>query len=113
MTGRINNIDAIFLAEAIPGGGGRCARDGNAALALLLHPVHGGCAFVHRADLVGHTRIEQDALGRRGLSRVDVRHDPDVAGVFEFEYATHSWLSGLFLPCPICYCFRHVPAFFP
>jgi hypothetical protein len=34
---------------------------------------------VNFADLVRNTRIEQDALGRRGLTRVDVRHDPDVS----------------------------------
>src|SRR5712692_7308133 len=87
---RIDDIDAVFLVEAVPGRRRRRARDGDAALAFLLHPVHGGRAFVHRTDLVGHTRIEQDALGRRGLSGVDVRHDPDVAGVFEFVYPGHN-----------------------
>ena len=82
---RINDIDAILFAKAIPAGGGRRAGDRDAALALLLHPVHGGGAFIHGTDLVGHTRIEQDAFRRRGLTRVDVRHDPDVARVFEFE----------------------------
>ena len=33
------------------------------------------------AHLVGHARVEQDALGGRGLPRVDVRHDPDVPGL--------------------------------
>src|SRR6266849_6436172 len=48
----INDIDAIPLAEAIPRGSRSRARDGDAALALLLHPVHGGRAFIHRTDLV-------------------------------------------------------------
>ncbi len=59
---RINNIDAIFLVVTIPGSGRRSGRNRDAAFALLLHPVHGGRTFIHRTDLVSHTRIEQDAL---------------------------------------------------
>lgn len=31
------------------------------------------------AELVVDARVEQDALGRRGLAGIDVRHDADVA----------------------------------
>src|SRR5690349_17605948 len=106
MAGSINNIDAILFAEAVPGRGGRRAGDGDAALALLLHPVHGGRAFIHRTDLVGHTRVIKDALGRRGLAGVDVRHDPDIAGVFEFVCSSHG-PSSLFISGPYCNCFAH------
>jgi hypothetical protein len=34
---------------------------------------------VDLTDLVGDAGVEQDALGRRGLASVDVRHDADVA----------------------------------
>jgi hypothetical protein len=44
---------------------------------------------VHLADLVGATGVVEDALGRRRLSGVDVRHDPDVAGLLERELAWH------------------------
>jgi len=53
--------------------------------ALLLHPVHGGRALVDLTDLVVDARVEQDPLGGRGLARVDVRHDPDVADLGEIE----------------------------
>jgi hypothetical protein len=33
---------------------------------------------MHLADTVGDARIEEDALGRRRLASVNVRHDPDV-----------------------------------
>src|SRR5258708_33921812 len=82
VAGRINNVDAVFFVVAGPAGGGGGRGGGDGAAALLLHPVHGGRAFVHRTNLVGDTGIEQDALGRRGLSGVDVRHNPDIAGVF-------------------------------
>src|SRR6202158_4153261 len=119
---RINNIDAVFLIEAIPRSGRRRARNRDAALALLLHPVHGGRAFIHRTDLVGHTRIEQDALRRRRFSGVDVRHDPDVARVFEFEYPGHFIFSSPFaqkfaltsdnarMPCSLPPCGARLPS---
>jgi hypothetical protein len=44
---------------ALRGGG----RDRDAALLLLLHPVHGRFALVHFADLIVLTRVEEDALG--------------------------------------------------
>src|SRR4029077_5364558 len=106
VTGSVDNIDAILFAEAVPCGRGGGAGDGDAALALLLHPVHGGGAFIHRTDLVGHTGVEQDALGRRGFSGVDVRHDPDVARIFEFESPPHS-SSSLLFSRTICYRFSH------
>src|SRR5690349_13688466 len=69
--------------EAVGGGAG----DGDAALLLLLHPVHRRGAFMHLADLVRDARVVEDALGARGLARVDVRHDPDVAGALEADFA--------------------------
>ena len=57
----------------------RGRRDRDAALLLLLHPVHRGRALVDLADLVGLTGVVEDPLGRGRLARVDVRHDPDVA----------------------------------
>src|SRR2546422_326839 len=56
---------------------------------ILFTPVHHGVAFVHFADLVGHTCIEQDAFGRSRLPGVDVRHDADVARLFEFDWSGH------------------------
>jgi hypothetical protein len=44
---------------------------------------------VDLTDLVVDAGVEEDALGRRGLARVDVRHDPDVAGLGEVGGASH------------------------
>ena len=74
VAGRINNIDANIA----PGAGGRSGRNRDAALLLLLHPVHCGRAFVDLSDAVRSARIEQDALRRSGLTGIDVRHDADV-----------------------------------
>jgi hypothetical protein len=34
-------------------------------------------------DLVVDSGVEQDALGRGGFARVDMRHDPDIADLGE------------------------------
>jgi hypothetical protein len=39
---------------------------------------------------VGDARVEQDALGGRGLARVDVGHDPDVPSFIERVLARHN-----------------------
>ncbi len=76
----VDQVDLIFIIIIIPerrcSGGG----DSDTPLLLLLHPVHGGCAIMHLADLVGKTGIEEDTLGRCGLAGIDVGHDADVSG---------------------------------
>src|SRR6202034_2385902 len=71
VTGGVDDVDPGVTPPA--GGGGR--GDGDAALLLLDHPVHGGATLVDLAHLVVATGVVEDALGRRGLARVDVRHD--------------------------------------
>ena len=82
---RVDDVDAVVLPVAR----GRGRGDRDAALLLLLHPVHDGGAVVDLADLVGAAGVEEDALGRRRLTGVDVGHDPDVAGLLEWEVARH------------------------
>src|SRR5215471_17022549 len=77
--GRIDDVDRVVT----PGRGGRGGRDRDAALLLLLHPVHGRGALMDFTDLVVDAGVEQDALGSRSLARVDMRHDPDVADLGE------------------------------
>jgi len=85
VAGRVDDVDGVVVPLA--GGGGR--RDRDAPLLLLGHPVHRGGAFVHLTDLVVLPRVVEDPLGRRGLARVDVGHDPDVAGSVEGSTAHH------------------------
>ena len=88
VAGRVDDVDAV-LARADHGAAARLSRvpvarrrsrgDGDAALLLLLHPVHGGATLVHLTDLVRLAGVEEDALGRRRLASVNVGHDTDVA----------------------------------
>ena len=74
VAGGVDDVDAVVAPEAGGGGGG----DGDAALPLLLHPVHRGGAVVDLAHAVDPARVEEDALGQGGLAGVDVGHDPDI-----------------------------------
>src|SRR4051794_26130591 len=79
MSRRVDDVDLVVLPPA----GRRGGRDRDAALLLLLHPVHDGGALVDLTDLVGDARVEEDALGRGGLTGVDVSHDADVADLLK------------------------------
>jgi len=79
----MDDVNSVVIPDA-----GGCRRgDGDAALLLLHHVVHGRCTFVHFTDLVALAGVVENALGRRGLASVDVRHDPDVAGSLEWVFA--------------------------
>ena len=85
VAGRVDDVDPMPLPLGRRGRGG----DRDAALLLLFHPVHRRGAVVDLADLVRAPGVVEDALGRRRLAGVDVRHDPDVACVLECELAWH------------------------
>jgi hypothetical protein len=85
----VNNVDAmadagekllqrffLFLRPIAGDGGGG---DGDAAFALLLHPVGHGVAVIDIADLVDEAGVKEDALGGGGLAGVNVRGNADVA----------------------------------
>ncbi len=88
----VDDVDPVLFPEA---GGGR-GGDGDPALLLLLHPVHGGGAVVDFTDLVIDSGVEKNPLGRGGLARVDMRGNPDVAGLFEGGgTSSHDCFSGV------------------
>ncbi len=85
VAGRVDDVQALLLPERRR----RRRRNGDAALLLLFHPVHGGRAIVDFADLVALAAVEQNALSRRRLTRIDVSHDAEVAIVFDFVLTRH------------------------
>ena len=88
---RVDDIDAVVAPEA----GGRRRRDRDAALLLLHHPVHRRGAFVHLADLVVDTGVEEHALCGGGLAGIDVGHDADIAHPFYWCLTSHLKKLGI------------------
>ena len=82
-------VSMMLRRLSVPERGGRGGGDGDAALLLLLHPVHGRGAVVDFADLMGLAGIVEDALGRRRLPGVDMSHDAEIAVVFDRVAARH------------------------
>jgi hypothetical protein len=78
VAGSIDNVDANIA----PGTCGRGGSDRDAALLLLLHPIHSGRAFMDLSDTVRLSCVEKDALRRSGLTGIDVSHNADVPAPF-------------------------------
>ena len=81
MSRGVDDVDAVRLklfGHTRPERGGRSRSNGNTTLLLLRHPVHGRSAIMHFTDFVVNTGVEQDTLGGRGLTGVDVSTDTDV-----------------------------------
>ncbi len=53
------------------------------------------------AEPVRPARVEQDALSRRRLARVDVSHNPDVAGPFQRKRSCHRVVPLTALPAVV------------
>jgi hypothetical protein len=81
VAGRVDQVELRVL----PGDAGRGRRDGDAALALLGHPVHRGRPLVDAADTPLDAGDVEDALGDRRLAGVDVRCDAEVAQLAEIH----------------------------
>jgi hypothetical protein len=93
---RVDDVDPVLGVVALhprPETGGRSRRDRDAALALLLHPVHDRGAVVHFADLVRDAGVEKDAFGGRGLACVNVRTDADVPVTIDGCDSGHKFCS--------------------
>ena len=75
VAGCVDNVDA----NVAPGTGGCGRSNGDAALLLLLHPVHSRSAFMDLSDAVRASGVKQDALRRSGLAGIDMGHDANIS----------------------------------
>src|SRR5690554_5365231 len=94
MSGRIDDVDA----HTSPLSGCRSRGDRDSTLLLLLHPVHGGSAFMRFADFVDSSRIVKNPLCRRRLSSINMGHNADISRIFQRKFSGHSVYSSLKLP---------------
>ena len=94
MARRVDDVNTQVVPEAGGGSGG----DGNAALLLLLHPVHDGSALVHLTHLVRDPRIVEDPLRGGRLAGINVGHDADVASFLERHLSRHKSYNN---PAPV------------
>src|SRR4029453_1510508 len=74
---------------AVPEAGRSGRRNRDAALLLLLHPIHRRGAFMHLAHLVALAGVVEDSLGGRGLAGINVRHDAEISVVLDAMAARH------------------------
>ncbi len=75
VAGRVDEVDgAVAPLERNAG-----AVDGDAAFLLLLVPVGGRVALVHGAEQVRGPAVVEEVFGGRGLARVDVGDDAQIA----------------------------------
>ncbi len=79
VTGGVDDVDTVTLPRSCCSS--RCDRD--TTLLLLNHPVHCSGTFVNLTHLTVDTRVIEDSLSSRCLTRVDVSHDTDISCVFE------------------------------
>ena len=78
VAGRINDVDTMSVPLTRRGGRG----DGNTALPLLLHEVHGSGTVVDFAHAVRAAGVVQDTFSDGGLAGIDMGHDSDVTDFF-------------------------------
>ena len=85
VSGGINDVDTVILPVAGGCGGG----NGDTSLLLVCHPVHGSRTLVGLTYLMGLTGVEQDTLGGRGLTGIDVSHDTDITSTIKRIFSSH------------------------
>jgi hypothetical protein len=76
--------------HTLPETGSSCRSNGNAALLLLLHPVHGGSTIMYLTDFMAYTSVKKDTLSCRCLASVNVRTNTDISVAFNGGYTSHS-----------------------
>src|SRR5688572_7150384 len=91
VAGRVDDVNAMIDAVPFPETSRRSRGDGDAALLLLLHPVHGRRALVHLADLVRDARVIKDTFRGGGLTGIDVGHDADIPELAEVVLSHCFW----------------------
>jgi hypothetical protein len=90
VAGRVDDVELVIFPEA--GGGSRL--NGDAALGLLFHEVHGGCAVVNLTDFVDLAGELENTFGGSSFARINVGEDADVTIFSKVLHAVGVWNCG-------------------
>ncbi|OQB68202.1 MAG: hypothetical protein BWX93_01600 [Bacteroidetes bacterium ADurb.Bin139] len=74
----IYDIDLVLVPTTVPKSRGGSRGNGDTAFLLLNHPIHSGSPFVNLSNLMGLTRIIENALRRGCLTGIYVGHDANI-----------------------------------
>ena len=88
----VDHIEVMLFklaGHAFPESGNGSRSNGDAALLLLFHPVGGGCAVMHFAQLVGHAGVEQNAFGGSGFTCINMGRNTDIAIPVNGGFTSH------------------------
>jgi len=90
----VNQVNLVLATVIVPERGRCSAGDGDSPLLLLLHPVHGCGTLMNLSHLMGQARVVQDTLRCGGLAGINVRHDADVACIFQLCVSAHCQITS-------------------
>ena len=82
MAGGIDNSYRMFM----PFTSSRRRRNRNSTLLLLFHPVHYGGSVMNLTELMGLPGRKKDALGNRGLARINMRGNANIPDQIYFSH---------------------------
>ena len=101
MSGRIDDVDSVFIELTVhtaPKTSGRSGRNGDTALLLLLHPIHGGSTIVNLTNLVRNPGVKKNAFSSSGFTGINVGTNSDIAIAVNRGFASHVNTSSLWIP---------------
>lgn len=75
----VETVRLVLHVHAAPEAGRSGGRNRDTTFLFLFHPVHRGSAVVDFTELMVDAREEQNTFGRRGLARVNVGRNTDIA----------------------------------
>jgi hypothetical protein len=93
VTRGVDDVDTVLVklaSHTLPETGSSRRSNGNTALLLLLHPVHGGSAIMHFTDFMVYASVKKDTFSCRCLTSVNVRTNTDITVAFNGSYTSHS-----------------------
>ena len=94
VTWGVDDVDTVVFPNGRSGSG----RDRDTTFLFFIHPVHLGSTIMGFTNLVNLTSVVKNPFSGRGLTSIDVGHDPNVTGLFKRVFTFVSHLKSFLLP---------------